>query len=153
MSKITAEQIAKLRKETGAPVMDCKEALRESNGDPKKALEILRKKGKDRAKKRQDRETSQGVIESYIHNGSRVGAMVDLRSETDFVAKTDEFKEMAKKIAMQVTSMEPKNVEELLEQPLIFDEKKKVKDLVDEVVAKTGEKIEIKRFERFEVGE
>jgi len=153
MTKISAKDIAALRSETGAGVMDCKEALSKAQGDKAKALEILAKKGKDRAKKREGRLAKQGVIEAYIHNGSRIGVLVDLRSETDFVAKTDEFKELAHQIAMQVASMHPKDVKELLGQNFIFDEEKTIADLIEKIAAKTGEKIEIKRFERFELGE
>lgn len=150
---ISAAQIKKIRDLTGAPVMDCRAALLEAKGDEKKALRFLKEKGSDSAKKRADRETKQGRVEAYIHNGSRIGALIDLRTETDFVARTDDFKELAKKVAMQVASMNPKDVTELLSQPLIFDEKMTVDELIKEVVGKTGEKIEIARFQRFEVGE
>ena len=97
--------------------------------------------------------TKQGLIEAYIHKGSRIGALVEVACETDFVAKTDDFKKLAHNIAMQITSMDPKNIQELLMQPFIFDDKKTVSDLVEEVTAKTGEKCEVKRFTRFELGE
>lgn len=150
---VKAKDIAVLRAETGAGVMDCKEALTKANGDKEKALEILKAMGKDKAKKRADRMTRQGLIETYVHKGSRIGAMVEVACETDFVARTLDFKKLAHNVAMQVASMDPKDVKELLIQPYIFDDKKTVADLVDEVVAKTGEKCEIKRFERFELGE
>ena len=150
---ISAKDIAELRKATGAGVMDCKEALIKANGDKEKALEILKAIGKDKVKKRADRMTSQGLIETYVHKGSRIGAIVEVACETDFVAKTDDFKKLAHNVAMQITSMDPKDTQELLMQPFIFDDKKKVSDLFEEVIAKTGEKCEIKRFERFELGE
>lgn len=150
---ISAKDIAKLRNETGAGVMDCKEALIKAKGNKEKALEILRVMGKDKAKKRADRMTSQGLIETYVHKGSRIGAIVEVACETDFVAKTDDFKKLSHNAAMQVVSMDPKDVKELLSQPFIFDDKKTIADLIEEVIAKTGEKCEIKRFERFELGE
>ncbi|MCX6811810.1 MAG: elongation factor Ts [Candidatus Berkelbacteria bacterium] len=148
-----AKDIAALRNETGAGVMDCKEALIKANGNKEKALEILKTMGKDKAKKRQDQMTKQGLIEAYVHKGSRIGAIVEVACETDFVARTLDFKKLAHNIAMQVASMDAKDVKELLSQPFIFDEKKTIGDLIEEVTAKTGEKCEIKRFERFEVGE
>jgi elongation factor Ts len=153
MGIISAKTIAELRNLTGAGVMDCKEALLAANGNAKKALEFLKKKGKDRAKKREGRLAQQGIVESYIHSGSRIGVIVEVACETDFVAKTLDFKKLAHNVAMQIASMGAKDVKKLLSQPFIFDEEKKIADLVDEVAAKTGEKIEIKRFQRFEVGE
>ena len=150
---VKASDIAKLRSETGAGVMDCKEALTKANGNKEKALDILKTMGKDKAKKRADRLTTQGLIETYVHKGSRIGAIVEVACETDFVAKTDDFKKLAHNIAMQIASMAPKDVKELLSEPYIFDDKKTIADLVEEVIAKTGEKCEIKRFERFELGE
>jgi elongation factor Ts len=150
---ISAQEIKKLRKKTGAPVMECREALLKAGGDEKKAFQYLKEKGADALKKRASREAKQGRIESYIHSGSRIGAILDLRSETDFVARTKDFKDLSKKLVMQVASMSPKDKKELLGQPLIFDEKMMVKDLINEIAVKTGEKIEIKRFKRFEVGE
>lgn len=150
---IKADDIALLRQKTGAGVMDCKEALLKAGGNKKKALDILKAMGKDKAKKRSDRLTKQGLIECYVHKGSRMGAMVEVACETDFVAKTDDFKKLAHDVAMQVASMNPKDLKELLNQPYIFDDKKTVADLVEEVIAKTGEKCEIKRFGRFEIGE
>jgi elongation factor Ts len=150
---VKAKDIAALRAETGAGVMDCKEALTKANGNKEKALEVLKAMGKDKAKKRADHITKQGLIEAYIHKGSRIGALVEVACETDFVAKTDDFKKLAHNIAMQITSMDPKNIQELLMQPFIFDDKKTVSDLVEEVTAKTGEKCEVKRFTRFELGE
>lgn len=150
---VKAQDIAELRHKTGAGVMDCKEALARANGNKEKALKILRAMDKDKAKKRANRMTKQGLIECYVHHGSRIGTIVEVGCETDFVAKTDDFKKLAHNIAMQIASMSPKDVKELLSQPFIFDDKKKVSDLIDEVTAKTGEKCEVKRFERFEIGE
>lgn len=150
---IKAKDIAELRSKTGAGVMDCKEALLKANGNKKKALEILKVMGKDKVKKRADRMAKQGIIGTYVHKGSRIGAIVEVACETDFVAKTDDFKKLAHDVAMQVASMDPKDIKELLGQVYIFDDKKTIADLVEEIITKTGEKCEIKRFERFEIGE
>lgn len=150
---IKAKDIAELRNKTGAGVMDCKEALIKANGNKGKALEILKVMGKDKIKRRADRMTKQGIIETYVHKGSRIGAIVEIACETDFVARTDDFKKLAHNVAMQVASMTPKDIKELLGQIYIFDDKKTIADLVEEIIAKTGEKCEIKRFIRFELGE
>ncbi len=107
---ITAEAVKALREKTGAGMMDCKKALQESNGDFDKAIDYLRKKGASIAQKRSDKAANQGVIESYIHTGGRVGTLIELNCETDFVAKTDDFKRLAKDIAMQVAAMNPRYV-------------------------------------------
>ena len=150
---ITSEQVKKLRAETGAPVMEVRRALMESNGDPVSAKEILQERGLEKAAKRAERATAQGLIEAYVHTDSRVGALVHLACETDFVTRTDEFKALAHEIVMQVASMNPQSVDELLEQEYIRDSAKKVRDLVAEVAAKTGENIQIKRIARFELGD
>jgi elongation factor Ts len=108
--EITADIVKKLRDKTGAPMMDCKKALQETNGDEEKAIDYLRKKGSKVAEKRADRAANQGAIESYIHAGSRIGVLIELNCETDFVAKTDAFRALAKEIAMQVAAMNPKYV-------------------------------------------
>lgn len=153
MIKITTEQIKKLRTKTKAGVMDCRRALEESGGDMKKAEEWLRKKGIKAATKRAGRETKQGLIEVYTHNDGKIVGIVELLCETDFVARTDEFKQLAHDLAMQVAAMNPKNVKELLKQPWIRDEKKTVDSLVKETIGKTGENIVVKRIARFELGE
>jgi elongation factor Ts len=107
---ITAEAVKALREKTGAGMMDCKNALQESNGDLEKAIEYLRKKGASIAQKRSDKAANQGVIESYIHTGGRVGTLIELNCETDFVAKTDDFKRLAKDLAMQIAAMNPRYV-------------------------------------------
>ncbi len=120
---ITAEAVKKLREKTGAGMMDCKKALEASNGDFDKAIEFLRKKGAAIAQKRSDKTADQGVIESYIHTGGRVGTLVELNCETDFVAKTPDFQRLAKDLAMQVAAMSPKVVSrEDVEQPVIEKE-------------------------------
>ena len=152
MKKISIEDIKKLREKTGAGVMDAKKALEESGGDAKKAEALIKKRGLAKAKKRAGREALQGVIASYVHHGGKIAVLVEVACETDFVARTDEFVNLAEELAMQVASMKPKNVSELLKQDYIRDPKKKISDLISETVGKTGEKIEVKRLVRMELG-
>jgi elongation factor Ts len=194
---ITAQQVADLRAKTGAGMMDCKKALEECGGDAAKAEEVLRVKYAARADKRADRAAGQGVIEIYLHFNGRVGTMVELNSETDFVANTAEFRQLAKDLALHVASARPiavrvedvpadviererrvytaqaaeekkpdavkqkivegklkkfyqENV--LLEQPFVKDDKVTVGDMVKAMSGKTGEKVEVRRFARFELG-
>lgn len=196
MADINAKDVQKLRVATGIGMMECKKALEETNGDFDKAVDILRKKGAKTAAKRADREAKEGVVITYDHNG-RIGVILELNSETDFVAKNDDFKDLAKNLAMQVAAMNPlyissenipaeelekeKEIEKdklkeggkpeeiiekivegktnkyyaevcLLNQPYFKDDKKKIEDIINEVIAKVGEKIQIGRFTRYEVG-
>ena len=198
MAAISTEQIKELRNKTGAGMMDCKRALEETGGDIEKAVEFLRKKGAATAAKRADRAANQGVVEAYVHAGGRIGAMVELNCETDFVAKTPDFKSLAHDIAMQIAAMSPlyiakddvkkdvvdKEIEIyktqaqnegkpaavadkiaqgrlekfyqeacLMEQSFIKDSGKTIKDLIDEATAKVGEKVSIRRFMRYHLGE
>jgi elongation factor Ts len=148
---IDVSSIKDLREKTGAGVADCREALEESKGDFKKAEEILKKRGFEKAEKKSDRETKAGLVDSYIHQG-RVGAIVELLCETDFVARTDEFKKLAHEISMQVASMNPKDGSELLKQEYIREPEKMISDLIKEAIAKLGENITVGRFSRFELG-
>ena len=195
---ISSELVKTLRDRTGAGMMDCKNALAESKGDMDKAIDYLRKKGAATAEKRAGRAANQGVIEAYIHAGGRIGAMVELNCETDFVAKTDDFKFLSREITMQIAAMNPlyitredvtketiehemeiyrqqahneKKPEQvieriaegklekyyqeycLLEQTYIKDSGKTIKDLILDITAKTGEKITIRRFKRYHLGE
>ena len=165
--QISAESIKTLREKCGAGVMDCRNALLECQGNQEKAIELLKEKGFRKAAKKAERVTSQGLVEAYIHTGGRVGAIIEINCETDFVARTDEFKELAHEISMQVAAMCPKyiNKEEMAEdeemapetaclllQPYIRDPSKTVNDLIVEAIAKTGENIRLKRFARFELG-
>ena len=143
--------IKELREKTGAGVADCREALVESAGDLKKAEDILKKKGFERAAKKGDRETNAGLIESYVHQG-RVGAIVEVLCETDFVARTEEFKTLVHEVAMQVASMNPKDVKALEKQEYIRDPQRTISDLIKEAIAKLGENITVGRFQRFELG-
>lgn len=198
MAAIASEVVKSLRDKTGAGMMDCKKALEETNGDLEKATEYLRKKGAAVAAKRAEREANQGVIEAYIHAGGRIGTIVELNCETDFVAKTPEFRQLAHDIAMQIAAMSPlfvsreevdqqtmqKEIEIykaqainegkpaeiaekiaqgrmekyyqefcLMEQSFIKDSGKTIKDLLSEATGKVGEKIGIRRFQRFHLGE
>ncbi|HEV8538593.1 MAG TPA: translation elongation factor Ts [Bacteroidota bacterium] len=195
---ITAAKVKELRDKTGAGMMDCKKALAESGGNLEHAIDYLRKKGAATAEKRADRAANQGQVEAYIHAGGRIGAMVEVNCETDFVAKTDEFKSLARDIAMQIVAMNPQYITReqipqpvldhemdiyrtqarnekkpepviekiasgklekffqevcLVEQTFIRDSGKTIKDLILEMTAKTGEKITLRRFKRFHLGE
>ncbi|MFH0864491.1 MAG: translation elongation factor Ts [Candidatus Gottesmanbacteria bacterium] len=148
---INVDQIKKLREQTGAGIADIKEALEEAKGDEKKALEILKKKGLDKAAKKASRETAAGVVESYIHANKESGAMVVLTCETDFVARNEEFQKLAHEIAMQVCAMNPKDTKELLSQPWIRDEKQTIADIIKSHIAKFGENIKIKEIRKFAI--
>ena len=143
--------LKKLRTETGISIAQCREALEETKGDYKKALEWLKKQGLEKAEKKADRETSQGLVESYIHQNGKVGSMVVVLCETDFVARTEDFKHLVHEIAMQVAAMEPKNVDTLLKQEYIRDGSLTINDLVKQTIAKLGENITVKEFKRFEI--
>jgi len=153
MIKITADQIRKLKEETGAPVIRAKKVLEEVRGDEKKASEILRQEGFEKAAKRQGRETSQGAIETYVHHSGKVASVIELLCETDFVARNELFKALAHDLALQVASMGAKDAADLAGQDFIKDPTKKVGDLVKEVIAKTGENIRIGRVFRVELGQ
>jgi len=195
---INTEQIRSLRESTGAGMMDCKKALEETNGNTEKAVDYLRKKGAAVAAKRADRAAEQGVVEAYIHAGGRVGTLVEINCESDFVARTEEFRALARDIAMQVTAMNPMVVSReqldqsilereldiyrtqarnegkpeplvekiaqgrlekffqevcLIEQTFIKDSGRTIRDLVNEAMAKTGERVSIRRFQRYHLGE
>jgi elongation factor Ts len=198
MAVVSIELVKQLREKTGAGMMDCKRALEETKGDLEQAIEYLRKKGAAVAAKRADRIANQGVVEAYIHAGGRIGAMVELNCETDFVAKTPEFRQLAHDLAMQIAAMSPQfiskeNVDKatldkemeiyrtravnegkpaaiaekiaegrlekfiqeicLLEQSFIKDSGKTIKDLLAEATGKVGEKISVRRYQRYHLGE
>jgi len=144
------EDVAKLREETGAGVMECKKALDEAGGSFEKAKEVLFAQGVAKAQKKSERSTGAGLLEAYVHNG-RIGVLLEVRCETDFVAKNETFKTLVRDIAMQIASMNPESVEELLAQPFIKDESKTVGDMVTNAVAVIGENIKIERFCRYEL--
>ena len=168
MPAVTVELIKNLREQTGAGISDCKKALEDNDGDLAQAAAALRQKGFEQAAKRSDRATSQGLVESYIHTGGRVGALVQLGCETDFVARTAEFRALAHDIAMQVAAMSPVYLSEddiadgddrpaaqvcLLQQPFIKDGSRTLSDLVRETAAQTGENVRIVHFSRLALGE
>ena len=195
---ITADTVKKLREKTGVGLMDCKEALKHTNGDMEKAVDFLREKGLAKMAKRMGRVASEGSIASYIHTGGKVGAMVEINCETDFVAKTDQFQNFVRDVAMQITASNPLYVKRedipaehverektiyrnqalesgkpekiidkiadgklekfyqevcLVEQTFIKNPDITIKDLLEELLVKTGEKIVINRFVRFQLGE
>jgi elongation factor Ts len=197
MSTISAAMVKELREKSGAGIMDCKQALAENDGDMEKAVDFLRKKGLATAAKRAGRATSEGTVQSYIHMGGKIGVMVEVNCETDFVAKTDDFMEFARNLAMHIAATSPvgitaedvpedvierersiyrdqavemgkpeKMIEKivdgklnkffkescLMDQPYVRDPDKTITDYLNEVIAKTGEKVTIKRFARFQVG-
>ncbi len=146
------ESIKKLREQTGAGIADCKEALKESKGDFNKAKEWLKKKGLDKAKSKSEREVKTGIVEVYSHGG-KVGVLVEVLCETDFVAKTPDFKNLAHELALQIASMNPSSVEEFLSQEYIRDNTMTVDQLIKSVIGKLGENIQVGRFERIALGE
>ncbi|MEL7562357.1 MAG: translation elongation factor Ts [Dehalogenimonas sp.] len=165
--QISAEAVKQLREKCGAGVMECRNALIESQGDIDKAFDTLQAKGFLKAAKKAERVTGQGLVEGYVHTGGRVGALIELNCETDFVARTEEFKKLAHDIAMQVAAMCPLYLTEadrpadceaeasaacLMTQPFIKDPSKTIKDLITDTIARTGENIRLKRFVRFELG-
>jgi len=153
MTKIDPKDVQRLRSESGAGVMDSKRALEDAGGDFEKALGLLKQRGLESVAKKSGREAKEGLIASYIHSGGRIGALVELASETDFVSRGDDFQKLAQEIAMQVAAMNPATVDELLEQPYIRDGSKKIKDLVTEVAATTKENVHVRRIQRFALGE
>jgi elongation factor Ts len=165
--QISTATIIDLREKTGAGIMDCKKALIEAAGDVEKAVEILNQRGIVIAQKKADRVAEQGIIEAYVHPGGKVGVLVEVNCETDFVARTDEFKDLVHNIALQVAAMCPQCVSEeemtkdsdvdaktacLLLQPYIKDPDKTIRDIITESVAKVGENIKVRRFVRYELG-
>lgn len=146
------ENVKALREKTGAGVMDVKKALDDANGDIKEAEKLLQKRSVEIVAKKSDRETSQGLIESYVHLG-KIGVLVEINCETDFVARNDEFKTFAHEIALQVATTETENIEDLLKEVYFKDAAKTIQDLLNETVAKIGENIKIRRFTKFVLGE
>ncbi len=175
---VTANDVKTLREMTGAGIMECKRALEQAGGNVDKAADILKQQGLAKAEKKSGRSASQGLIESYVHAGGRIASLVEINCETDFVARTSDFKQLARDVAMQVAAMNPRFVSEdeitesdwaeltrefgdrkqaleavsLLDQAFIKDSKATVRDLVKASIAKLGENVIVRRFSRFEVG-
>ena len=147
---ITAEQVKELREKTGAGMMDCKKVLTETNGDEEKAIELLRERGIAKAAKKSDRIAAEGLVTTYVTDDKKIGVVVEVNAETDFVAKNEEFRSFVADVAKQVAEKNPATVEELLEQPSIVEPDKTVKDVLTNKIATIGENMSIRRFERFE---
>jgi len=166
--KISADRVKELREQSGAGIMGCKNALLKAEGDMEKAIQILKQRSLFKAAKKKERSVSEGLIEAYIHSGGRIGAMVEVNCETDFAARTDELKELAHHLAMQVAAMSPQFISQeeipegadveaqtacLLLQPYIKNQSMTVQDVINETIAKVGENIKVSRFARFALGE
>lgn len=148
---VNIDQIKQLREETSVSISECKKALEQANGDPEKAKNILKDWGKEIAIKKSTREVKQGIIHSYIHPNKKIGVLLDLRCETDFVSRSEDFINLAHELCLQIAAMDPKEQESLLSQPWIKDEKKNIKDLISELISKSGENIVLEKFTRYEM--
>ena len=144
------DRIIKLREETGAGVMECKRALDKAEGDMKKALEFIREAGIAKAESKKERKTGAGYLGAYVHN-NRVGVLMEMRAETDFVVRSEPFQAMAHELLLHIAAMAPESVEALIEQPFVKDESVKVGDLIKSVTGKVGENIKVERFTRYEI--
>ena len=168
MTTISADSIRELRGRTGAGIMDCKRALQDAQGDLDKAAELLRERGIATVAKRASRSANEGLIETYVHAGGRIGVIVELNCETDFVARTDDFQELAHNIALQVAAMDPQVIDDerslddlnasdgeprLLHQPFVKDSGQTIRDILTDTIAKVGENIVIRRFVRYSLGD
>jgi len=147
---VEIEKIKKLREETGISIGECKKALEKAKGDIEKAKEILRERFGEISKKLEKRETKEGIVEAYVHSGKKIGAMVKLLCESDFVAKSEDFQKLAHELCLQIVAKDPKEIP-LLEQNWIRDETKKIKDLINEYIAKFGENIVLEEYCRFQI--
>jgi len=165
---ISTQTVKELRLLTGAGVLECKRVLEEVEGDLEKAAELLRERGFAKAESKASRETREGLVDAYIHNGNRVGAIIEVNCESDFVARTDDFQGLVHNLAMQVAAMSPEYVDKedipegeddsteglcLMEQPFIRDPSVTVRELVREAIAKLGENIRVRHFTRYALGE
>ena len=147
---VTASLVKDLREKTGAGMMDCKKVLTETDGDMEKAIELLRERGIAKAAKKSGRVAAEGLVEAYVSEDGKSGAVVEVNSETDFVAKNEEFKKFVENVAKQILNTNPKDVEELLAQPAEFESGKTVQEALVEKIATIGENLSIRRFVRFE---
>ncbi len=151
MPEINAQAIKEIREKTGASIMMIRKALEEASGDPVRALEVLKTLGHDAATKKESRQTLAGRVEAYIHSGSKIGVLLELRSETDFVSRGEDFAHLAHSVAMHIAAMGSQTVETLLAEPSIQDQSKTIGDLIKNASATFGEHVEIKRFVRYEL--
>ena len=151
--KITIDRIKKIRELTGYGIMDCRKALEEAAGDEKKAVELLNIWGIEKSAKKKNRETKAGLIQSYIHGEGKIGVLIELLCETDFVARTDDFKNLAHELCLQISSMNPKDIKELLKQEYIRDTGLTIGDMIKQTIGKLGENITVSRFVRMQLGE
>ena len=149
----SAQDVKTLREKTGAGIMDCKKSLEEANGDMKKAEELVKARGLAKAEKKADRETKEGFIGSYVHTNGKIGVLVELLCETDFVGRNEEFQQLAKEIAMHISVSEAKDVEELLKEESIRDASVTIEDMLKQLSGKIGEKMVINRFVKYVLGE
>ena len=147
---VTAAVVKELREKTGAGMMDCKKVLTETDGDIEKAIELLRERGIAKAAKKSDRVAAEGVVAAYVSEDGKVGSVVEVNSETDFVGKNEEFRTFVADVVEQIAKQNPANVEELLNQKFIKDESKTVQEVLTGKIATIGENLTIRRFERFE---
>ncbi len=147
---VTASQVKELREKTGAGMMDCKKVLTETDGDMEKAIELLRERGIAKAAKKSSRVAAEGLVAAYVSEDGKVGAVVEVNAETDFVSKNDEFKTFVNDVAKQIVEKNPTNVEELLAQPSISESDKTVQEVLTNKIATIGENMTIRRFVRFE---
>ena len=150
MVKDNVDQVRELRNITGAGIMDCKRALEAAKGDYEKAKALIAEQGITKAAKKEERTTGAGHLELYLHSG-RVGVMLELRAETDFVTRSEQFKELAKNVAMHIAAMNPQTIEELLAQPYVKDESQTIENVIKAVIGKIGENIRVERFARYQI--
>lgn len=147
---ISIEELKQLREETGVSIGECQKALSEAKGDITKAKEVLKKMGKELAQKKSARVTCQGIVDTYIHPNKKIGVMIELRCETDFVAKNPDFLKLSHELCLQIAAIDPEEIP-ILEQPWIKDQAKTVKNLIEDTVAKLGENIVLEKFIRYEL--
>lgn len=150
---ISIDLLKKLREETSAGVADCRKALEDAGNDYAKAKQLIAERGLEKAAKKEGKETKEGVVECYVHSTGKVGVVVAVTCETDFVARTDDFKKLAHEIALQIAAMDPKDSAELLASAYIRDAKVTIADLVKGTIAKVGENITVGKFTRLSLGE
>jgi elongation factor Ts len=153
MGQITLQELKELRRRTAAGVLECRQALESTGGDMDRAEAVLREKARREAEKRAGRATGEGLVVSYIHHTGRLGALVEVDCETDFVARTEDFRELARLVVEQVAGAAPESPEALLEQPWIREPGRTIGEIVKETSGRLGEAVRVRRFARFETAE